>query len=162
MFQILSSLIAVSILLSCSSNSGQNNNNFVRDDSKNIEFPKAGLMASLKFPSPPKKNVKTSFILKFWDSKTGNAETGPFINPSNYDLTREPTDPNNERAIYLWMPDHGHGSDPVTITKKEDNGVSFEVTKVRFTMTGKWEIKIELRNENDAVDETGVYVHEQL
>lgn len=154
-------LFALVFILGCSSNNGQNNNNFVRDDSKNIEFPKTGVTASLKFPEPPKVNKKTSFVLKFWDTKTGNAETGPFINPANYDLTRDPKDPDSEKPIFLWMPDHGHGSDPVTIVKKEDNGVSFQVTQVKFTMKGKWEIKVELRDVNDKAEETGIYVHEQ-
>ena len=40
----------------------------------------------------------------------------------------------------LWMPDHKHGTSPVTVTPKGKN--KFEITKAEFSMPGKWHARL--------------------
>lgn len=39
----------------------------------------------------------------------------------------------------LWMPAHGHGSSPTTITPRADG--CFQVERLNFVMTGEWELQ---------------------
>lgn len=54
-------------------------------------------------------------------------------------------------AVVLWMPGMNHGSSPVTI-EKTANG-KFKVTKVYFIMPGAWEIRFQLKRNQDVADQ---------
>ncbi len=43
--------------------------------------------------------------------------------------------------IYLWMPSMGHGSAPMTVTQIAAN--KYQVTEVRFVMSGAWTVNLE-------------------
>ena len=48
-----------------------------------IEFAKAGVSAGIKFnePYPPVIGEATTFTLRFWETKKGSPDKGPFIDP---------------------------------------------------------------------------------
>ena len=46
------------------------------------------------------------------------------------------------KKVKLWMPQHGHGSSAVTVGAVQDG--CRELTEVNFTMTGSWEVRVEL------------------
>ena len=46
------------------------------------------------------------------------------------------------KKVKLWMPEHGHGSSAVTLGAVQDG--CRELTAVNFTMTGSWEVRVEL------------------
>ena len=56
--------------------------------------------------------------------------------------------------VFLWMPSMGHGSSPVKIQKVADG--EYDVTNVNFIMGGKWDLRIQLKEGNQVVDEVVV------
>ena len=42
--------------------------------------------------------------------------------------------------VDLWMPEHSHGTSPVTVNPHKKN--KFKIKKAVFTMTGKWHARI--------------------
>lgn len=45
-------------------------------------------------------------------------------------------------SVRPWMPDHGHGSNPVpTVTEDPASTGTFTVSNVNFTMAGTWELQ---------------------
>jgi hypothetical protein len=50
------------------------------------------------------------------------------------------------------MTSMGHGSAPVKLKKIADG--EYEVSNVQFIMGGKWEIKFQLKKDNQVFDET--------
>lgn len=53
--------------------------------------------------------------------------------------------------IFLWMPTMGHGSSPITI-KKIGTGL-YDLSQVYFIMDGFWQLRVQIKNGNDVVDE---------
>lgn len=53
--------------------------------------------------------------------------------------------------IFLWMPTMGHGSSPVTI-KKLGTGL-YDLSQIYFIMDGFWQLRIQLKNGNDVLEE---------
>lgn len=51
--------------------------------------------------------------------------------------------------VELWMPHHGHGSSPTTLSEGEDNCII--VDDIEFTMPGHWELSISYSDEDKAV-----------
>lgn len=49
----------------------------------------------------------------------------------------------------LWMPEHGHGSTPTKLVEKENSCTNIE--KINFTMTGEWEIRVVLEDDDKGV-----------
>lgn len=86
------------------------------------------------------------FILRFWEKGKGNSQTGPYVDPSQ------------KVSVKLWMPSMGHGSAPVKIdhhksaSRQDEIGV-FDVTQVVFIMSGNWEIRIQLKQDQKMIDE---------
>lgn len=60
-------------------------------------------------------------------------------------------DPVNSPFILLWMPSMGHGSSPVTL-ERTDVG-RFKATEIFFIMPGPWEIRYQLKNGQNVVEE---------
>ena len=46
------------------------------------------------------------------------------------------------KKVKLWMPEHGHGSSAVKVGAVQDG--CRQLTAVNFTMTGSWEVRVEL------------------
>ena len=91
-----------------------------------------------------------SFDLFFWDPATGNRTTGPFL------------DPGAIVTVKLWMKMTGmsHGSSPTTVTPTNQAGI-FSVTDVYFSMSGKWEIQINLLNDSQKLIEKTIIPFQQ-
>jgi len=61
------------------------------------------------------------------------------------------TDLPDQVKIFLWMPTMGHGSSPITI-KKLGTGL-YDLSQVYFIMDGFWQLRIQLKNGNEVIDE---------
>ncbi|MCX6124750.1 MAG: hypothetical protein NTV34_08375 [Proteobacteria bacterium] len=53
------------------------------------------------------------------------------------------------QKVKLWMPEHGHGSSPTSLTTISD--VCATVDKINFSMPGIWELKIAMADGDLAV-----------
>lgn len=54
-------------------------------------------------------------------------------------------------AAVLWMPSMGHGSRPTTVIRISET--QFQVSNVAFIMPGEWEIRIQVKQNNQVIDE---------
>jgi hypothetical protein len=61
----------------------------------------------------------------------------------------EKTDPQLKPFVKLWMAEHGHGSRPVAVEKIETG--KYRISKIFFSMPGKWQIRFQLLNEKNEV-----------
>jgi hypothetical protein len=62
-----------------------------------------------------------------------------------------PISPRNMPFIQLWMPSMGHGSSPVTVTLIKE-GI-YKAEDIFFIMPGPWDIKYQLKNDSDVIEE---------
>lgn len=60
-------------------------------------------------------------------------------------------DPIGNFSAYIWMPDMGHGSYPISISKVS-TGV-YELTDIYFTMGGLWDFHLQLEENGNTYDE---------
>jgi hypothetical protein len=112
-----------------------------------LELKKSELCARIEWDHVPTTEDDSPFTLYFWDPKSGNSLTGPFQEP--------------ELAVTakLWMPSMGHGAGAVKVAgkKKEDGSREpgqYRVTRVNFSMTGKWQVYVQLKDaDKKVVDE---------
>lgn len=113
-----------------------------------IEFKSENLCASLEWKNPPKINVNNSFKLMFWE---------------NGDQNHVPTEPKADLNLKTWMVmanGHSHGGAAMTWSEIEE-GV-YEVNDAKFFMhgmKGHWEIKVQLLDNGDLVEENTVKVN---
>lgn len=77
------------------------------------------------------------------------------------ELTADPTKPEEAQEISgytlkatLWMPEHGHGSSPVTVEQIEPS--KFLIKNVYFIMPGKWDVIFNLTEQDVVVDTTAL------
>ncbi len=89
-------------------------------------FTTENLCATYSGVTQPTEDTTGSFTLKF-------------AMPSG-----QPADPKMNLKVIIWMPDMGHGSSPVTITKQAVG--HYLVDRVFFSMHGQWQIRIQLKN----------------
>ncbi|MFG1484725.1 FixH family protein [Halobacteriovorax sp. RZ-2] len=59
-------------------------------------------------------------------------------------------DPIGDFSAYIWMPDMGHGSYPITVTKVA-TGI-YELTDIYFTMGGLWDFHLQLKDNGNLYD----------
>jgi len=94
----------------------------------------------------------------FWEKKPTSTEMGSLIfktyrlnsvdqTPIEVDLTSIP-------QVVLWMPSMVHGSTP-TQTARVDEG-TYRTTNVFFIMPGDWEIRFQVKNGTEVIDETHI------
>ena len=110
-----------------------------------LSFPKTSLCASIEWLVPPKTargKTKGSFLIKFADS------------------TGAPANPPGDVDAYVYMPEHGHGSDLITVVPALDrDGVAIKgqyyATGMRFTMPGQWVLHIQIlvKGSEDVLEE---------
>lgn len=110
----------------------------MRTESSVLNFKKKGLSFSVTWEVGPSRG-DNKFIMRTWNDDLGTMN-GPYQAPQE------------TLHVFLWMPSMGHGSTPVSI--KTLSGGEFEISKVNFMMRGKWEIRFQLKNGNQVVDET--------
>ena len=91
------------------------------------------LCLTMKWEIFPSESTLGSMTLTFFDKD----------NPT------QAISPKNNLDIVLWMSSMGHGSSPVTVTKREE-GI-YLATEIFFIMPGPWEIRYQLKDENNQV-----------
>ncbi len=103
-------------------------------------FKTQNLCATLSWVTEPTRDVAGTFRLYFWNKDQGLAQQPFMIDPDADSV-----------GVKLWMPDMGHGSDLVKVSKAKDeagdllDGI-FEATPVYFVMPGKWDIIVQLKD----------------
>ena len=116
-------------------------NNMIQDtfrSSSDVQyFEKSGFSLVVFWAEGPQMGG-SRFIIKTWKNGLGTA-SGPY-----QDLPKV-------LNIFLWMPSMGHGSAPVKIRKLTDG--EYEVSEVQFIMAGKWEMKFQLKEGVQVMDE---------
>lgn len=60
-------------------------------------------------------------------------------------------DPPYKIEVYIWMPDMGHGSFPISVSKKSE-GI-YQLNDIYFTMPGLWDFHFILKEGETIVDE---------
>lgn len=103
-----------------------------------LEFQKSDMEFSIDWTMGPHMG-ESKFILRTWKKDLGTL-SGPFQDP---ELTLN---------VVVWMTSMGHGSAPVKITKL--NVGEYEVSNVQFFMGGAWDLKFQLKQGSQVVDET--------
>lgn len=107
-----------------------------------FHFPKTERPFIVEWVEGPRVG-ESRFLLKTWKHGIGTIN-GPY---QDFDSTFN---------VVLWMPEMGHGSAPVKITKLDQG--EYEVSEVQFLMSGHWEIKLQLKDQNQVVDEFILYL----
>jgi len=80
-------------------------------------------------PSPPAKGSNT------WTVELTDADGNPVVD--------------QDVSAVLFMPEHGHGSSPTTVTPGANPG-EYDISRITFTMGGVWEVR--LISEGEATD----------
>jgi hypothetical protein len=87
-----------------------------------------------------------------WEKMPTETDTGSFF--LKFYVQETPTkfiDPRHNPAVVLWMTSMGHGSSPVTVEKISTG--EYKATKVFFIMPGEWDIRLQLKDGKDVVDQ---------
>lgn len=100
-----------------------------------IHFKSEDLCMSVSWEKFPKARENGAFVLKFTDAQDSQRLMDPKTSPH----------------VILWMTSMGHGSKPVTL-KREDIG-TFRSTDVFFIMGGPWDIKFQLKDGDNVLEE---------
>ncbi len=113
-----------------------------------LAFPKQNLCASLTWEHMPTDDETGDFTLRFW-SPTEGTVNGPFVSPAQ------------SVGAMLWMPSMGHGSSPLHISPAVDaSGAAipgiFHVTGAYFSMPGHWQIRVQLKQDRQVVEEAKI------
>jgi hypothetical protein len=112
--------------------------NTLEQQDEGHKFTKTNFSFTLDWITGPLKG-ENKFILRSWHKDLGTL-SGPY-----QDLP-------NDLHVYLWMPDMGHGSAPVKLTKIAQG--EYEVANAYFIMGGLWEIHFQLlKNKVEVLDE---------
>lgn len=104
-----------------------------------VEFKKVDLCMSMQWLVAPSTSEEAKLEIRFLEAE------GLLAKKIAYDFKME-----------LWMPHHGHGSADVLIT--EENGV-YHAENIWFIMPGLWELRFQLLNEGQVVDEVVVDIN---
>ncbi len=100
-----------------------------------LYFSEERLCLSIKWSVYPTEETLGAFTMTFF------AEENP----------QKPITPHLTPFVKLWMPSMGHGSSPVVITQTAEG--MYLVSEVYFTMLGAWEIRFQLKNNTDVIEE---------
>ena len=101
----------------------------------NLQFEEEKLFLTMKWEVFPTEESLGSFIMKFHDRDNPDILISPLLTP----------------AVILWMPSMGHGSSPVTIHLISEG--TYRVSDVFFTMPGLWDIRFQLKNGSDIIEQ---------
>lgn len=103
-----------------------------------VQFKNSGICIDWKWEKIPTESEMGAFLFKTYRLNTADESPVPMDQVSN-------------PQIVLWMPSMNHGSSPVT-TQKEDIG-TYRALNVFFIMPGEWEIKFQIKDGNQVLDE---------
>lgn len=103
---------------------------------------------------PPECNLLLSVeplcVQYRWTKSPTTEQMGEFeLTFTNTASPFEKADPKLKPFVKLWMAEHGHGSRPVVVEKLETG--KYRISKVFFSMPGKWQIRFQLLNEKNEV-----------
>lgn len=84
----------------------------------------------------PTEKDMGSFTFKFYVQETPHV----FVEPTQ-----------GTPAVQLWMPSMGHGSSPVSVQKISEG--QYEATKVFFIMPGEWNIRLQLKDGKNVIEQ---------
>ncbi len=104
-----------------------------------IKFQKSDLCFSWRWEQIPTASTAGILILKTFRLNL-------------FDQTPVEIDSTYPISLILWMPSMGHGSSP-TQTQRLDIG-TYRISNVFFIMPGEWEMKFQIKNEIEIIDET--------
>lgn len=94
----------------------------------------------------------------YWEKKPTNSVAGSLIfktfRLNSFDQSPIEQDLGVIPQVILWMPGMGHGSTP-TQTYQLDTG-TYRVTDVFFIMPGEWDIRFQLKNQAEVMDEAKI------
>jgi hypothetical protein len=133
-------LILLPLLLSCSkpnyvSSSEFKDQNTEAQTSCPFYFEEERLCLSTQWTTYPSEQTQGVFIMRFYAEDKPDESVTPHLSP----------------AVKLWMPSMGHGSSPVVITQTAPG--TYVVSDVYFIMLGAWEIRLQLKNNNEVIEE---------
>jgi hypothetical protein len=145
---IVASVILATAALGCakanySSDTSANSGEKGQAASCDLKFAKSGDCVEIAWKEKPTETKAGSFVFKISHSAASGQSSVPM-------------DPQMAASVVLWMPAMGHGSTPVTVTKIDDGAdpaVSFLASEVRFIMPGEWQIKLQIKQANEVIDE---------
>lgn len=93
-------------------------------------------------------------LLWYWKLKPTSESEGTFIfktyRLNNLDQTPVETDLIGLPEVVLWMPSMGHGSTPTRV-ERLDVG-TYRVSQVFFIMPGEWDIRFQVKNQQQVLD----------
>jgi hypothetical protein len=99
-----------------------------------LYFKTEDLCANYVWVAKPTEDAVGSFNLSFWKRADSSA-----------------ADPALALKVLLWMPEMGHGSSPVKLTKQAIG--QYLVDGVFFSMRGDWQIRFQLKNAQAVIEE---------
>ncbi|RYZ73595.1 MAG: hypothetical protein EOP05_09900 [Proteobacteria bacterium] len=109
----------------------------------------------------PEKGSAGECLLKFtsqdlcgdfnWEKMPNESETGVFVVRFTHPQSGSLVDPSLPLKVILWMPSMGHGSSPVEVTRLSTG--LYRVARVFFSMPGTWQIRFQLMQANNVVEE---------
>lgn len=126
------------------------------------------LPSSMKGDSQQQQATNCSLQFKYsktcidwkWEEVPTEREMGAFYfktyRKNTVDGSAIPFDQVSLPQVVLWMPSMSHGSSPV-FTSKEDTG-TYRANNVFFIMPGEWEIKFQIKEGNQIIDEAVVTI----
>lgn len=115
---------------------------------KNCELylSKAQICLHVQWLQKPNTQSNAAFTLTFTQGKTNQPVSMDMFENLSQNL-----------KIILWMPSMGHGSVPVIIKKNIDSTPpSLTIERVYFIMPGDWEIRFQLKETENTIDETHI------
>lgn len=134
--RLFSLLIFITLLTSCGKSpfTGSLSDPFRGDDSleTKLRFETEALTITREWNKGPLLYDSSKITISFLDTAGNRA------------------DPVGSFKAYLWMPNMGHGSYPITITKVAV-GI-YELTDVYFTMGGLWDFHLQLEENGNIYD----------
>lgn len=89
----------------------------------------------------PTAKDAAEFDLKLWDLNQGRQLNKAAVLKADQQL-----------AVSLYMPDMGHGSEPVILRKDDKTPGLYHVTQVLFSMEGAWEIRGRIQQGAKTID----------
>lgn len=123
MFRSMSMFVAVALMAACGTDPEA-----IPADPFVIPLEKTSLDSELSAslieanPAPPAKGINT------WRLALSDADGNPIEDLSF--------------RVVLFMPKHGHGSSPTTVTSTDVAG-EYLVSRINFTMGGVWEVRLQ-------------------
>lgn len=108
--------------------------------SKNLSEVTGGVLLSEQFP-----NTQIGFSLN-WVVSPSLDELSSFELKLDHALTNT-----QSLNVYIWMPEMGHGSSPVTATQV--NAENYIFSELAFIMPGLWVLHVEILENNQVIDQ---------